>query len=126
MEKLVRFALAHYKEYRAEAAICEATRQACADPEQERAMKLVEIKLAIISGWFALLNSDETFVVTTHLVDEVEWARVVRAFEMKWGMTHGKAESTLRRYQRNALKKINEFSTRYSDVIFQAFGCTDS
>lgn len=59
--------------------------------------------------WMRLLSLDERYVIKRHLVDGVTWACVTYEYNHKLLRTKKRSFSTLRRLQRNALKKIVEF-----------------
>lgn len=71
--------------------------------------KMVYRKLAVIQAWLMLLYEEERFVITQHLFEGFTWPMVVKNYETRWGVQDGKAERTLKRYQRTSLQKIADF-----------------
>lgn len=79
-----------------------------------------DVKVAMIEGWFELLNYDERFVVEQHLIQELEWPRIAINYSERWkGLT--RAERTLVAYQASGLKKIVEFVENHQEMIIALF-----
>lgn len=81
----------------------------CPLGDRSPASRTVRKKLAAIRAWLLLLYEEERFVITRHLFDGFTWPMVVKDYEARWGVQDGKAERTLKRYQRTALQKIANF-----------------
>lgn len=120
MENIVRKALANYGFYKAEAMIRDQMEDLAHDPTCLKELMILDTKLTVIMCWFKLLNEDEHFVVLEHLVNGLDWKRVVKKYCDKWGEL-GKSESTLKRFEVNALQKIIAFSKEHGDVINSLF-----
>ena len=74
----------------------------------QRKSELEQI-LTKIKSWKELLSNDERFVVEHHLVEGLDISRVMLLYEERWGIENGKTERTFKKYQSNALKKIEAF-----------------
>ncbi len=46
------------------------------------------------------------FVIKRHLIDGVDWTRIVKEYTEKWGTDLEKNERTFKGYQQKALRKI--------------------
>lgn len=75
-------------------------------PEQTQRMHCLEEWLACVDSVLMALNEDERFVVQRHLLDEIDWNRIISEYESKWGIKNGRCRRTLIRYQRLALAKL--------------------
>lgn len=74
--------------------------------EQTQRMCCLEEWLACIDSVLMALNEDERFVIQRHLLDEIDWNRIISEYESKWGTKNGRCRRTLIRYQRLALSKL--------------------
>ncbi len=75
-------------------------------PEQLKQMNDLEDWLACIDSMLRSLSDDERFVIQRHLVDGIDWNRIIAEYEMKWGAKNGRCRRTLIRYQNSALTKL--------------------
>ena len=119
MENRIRNALMNYEVYRAEINVCREWAKDCDSKPVRRRLRLLEQRVVIIEYWMSLLNEDEAFVVSKHLIDGIEWGRIANLYEQKWGLQFAKAERTLVCYQANALKKI----ARYANKNLEGIDC---
>ena len=69
-------------------------------------MQKCEMRERRVSGWLDLLTTEERFVVQTHLIDGLDWARTIVEHERKWGTQNGRSERTLKRIQAKAIQRI--------------------
>lgn len=74
--------------------------------EQLKQMNDLEDWLACIDSMLRSLSDDERFVIQRHLVDGIDWNRIIAEYEMKWGAKNGRCRRTLIRYQNSALTKL--------------------
>ena len=88
-----------------------------ANNEKHRRLKELERTLSLVDKWLLLLSEDEHFVVQRHLLDEIDWFRIAIEYRCKWGEGYGKAERTLKRYQKSALSKIERFMVGQKDIL---------
>lgn len=56
-----------------------------------------------------ILCADERFVVRKHLIERIDWQRLVNEYERVWGEENGRSERQLKRIQEHALEKMGEF-----------------
>lgn len=122
MEVLIRNVLKQYNTFVSETAMYEKWLAYRENADMRDALTLLQMKITTIQSWFKLLNADEAFVVHKHLIDELEWPRVVFAFSEQWNGIFYRTERTLVKYQASALKKITEFCESHKDVILSLFG----
>lgn len=80
MEVLIRNVLKQYNTFVSETAMYEKWLAYRENADMRDALTLLQMKITTIQSWFKLLNADEAFVVHKHLIDELEWPRVVFAF----------------------------------------------
>ncbi len=52
------------------------------------------------------LPEGEAFVIKRHLIDGIDWMRIVKEYTEKWGDELDKTERTFQGYQQKALRKI--------------------
>ena len=69
-----------------------------------------------VMGWLSLLTTEERFIVQTHLVDGLDWARTVVEHEQKWGAINGRSERTLKRIQSKAIQRILNCLTQLENM----------
>ncbi len=122
METLVRLVLSRYNTFLSEAQMFEKWINYRGNDDMRDALAIVQLKIAMVQGWFGLLNADEMFVVQKHLIDELEWPRVVYAFSEHWHGNFTRSERSLVKYQASALKKIVSFCEAHRDLILSMFG----
>lgn len=60
----------------------------------------------VIECWLELLPDDERFLVQKHLIQGLDWAKVIVEYNERWGIMNGRAERTLKRIQARAIKRI--------------------
>ena len=60
----------------------------------------------VIECWLELLPDDERFLVQKHLIQGLDWAKVIVEYNERWGIMNGQAERTLKRIQARAIKRI--------------------
>ena len=53
-----------------------------------------------------MLPDDERFLVQKHLIQGLDWAKVIVEYNERWGIMNGRAERTLKRIQARAIKRI--------------------
>ena len=82
------------------------------------------LKVAMIEGWFNLLNYDERFVIEQHLLQELEWPRIAFNFMEQWKGVFSRAERTLVAYQASGLKKIISFVKSHQEMTVSLFADT--
>ena len=51
---------------------------------------------------------EERFLIQTHLIDGLDWAKTIAEYEKEWGVINGRSERTLKRIQAKAIKRIVE------------------
>lgn len=124
MEQLVRSVICKYKDYQAEASLYEKWLAQIDDPDTRNRFVLLELKIAAVHSWMDLLNIDEKFVIQKHLIEEMEWPRVVFEYRERWKCEFARTERSLQIYQANALAKIAEFAEKNSEITLKLFGDT--
>ncbi len=67
---------------------------------------LLERQLMYLDSMLSLLTEDEAFVIKRHLIDGIDWMRIVKEYTEKWGDELDKTERTFQGYQQKALRKI--------------------
>ena len=70
-----------------------------------------------ISAWLELLTIEERFIVQTHLINGLDWARTNVEYEQKWGIVNGRSERTLKRIQSKAILRIANFLNNLENII---------
>ena len=63
----------------------------------------------MVETWLTLLDMEERFIVVSHLIDGLDWAKVIVEYEKLWERENGRAERTLKRIQSKALARIADF-----------------
>lgn len=61
----------------------------------------------MVRSWLSVLNEDEAYVIRRHLIDGVTWPRLEAEHRTIW-KEFGKSKRTLMRYEKNALKRIQQ------------------
>lgn len=102
----VKCILAQYRELRAMMTL-QTTLSLRSSPDDIPPM--LKKQIALIEAWLSLLNDEEWFTVTKHLVDDLPWPLVVTEYEKRWGQMDSKSERTLKRFQARAINKIVAF-----------------
>lgn len=74
--------------------------------EQTQHMRNLGDWLGCINSLLLILNEDEIFVIQRHVLDEIDWNRIIAEYETRWGIENRKCQRTLIRYQKNALLKL--------------------
>ena len=64
------------------------------------------VKRDIVDAWLQLLPIEERFLVQTHLIDGLDWAKTIVEHEKMWGVMNGRSERTLKRIQAKAIDRI--------------------
>lgn len=72
---------------------------------EEKLTRLVHLRNGAES-WLSLLNREERFLIQTHLIDGLDWAKTIVEHEKMWGVANGRSERTLKRIQAKAIEKI--------------------
>lgn len=121
MEQLIRAVICKYAEYMAEAKLYKKWLSQGEDPETKSHLALLEVKIAVIDAWMLLLSADEKFVVDKHLIEQLEWPRVVFEYRERWKREFERTERTLQIYQASALAKIADFTKRHRDMTIKIF-----
>lgn len=121
MEELVKSALAHYTEYKAEAELYEKWLSCRDNPDIRDALIILQLKLTAIQSWFDLLNADELFVVQKHIIEELEWPRVAFEFSERWKNIFIRSERSLGKFQASAFKKIIAFCNTHKEITLSLF-----
>lgn len=67
--------------------------------------ELLSRKNMVIS-WLQLLPTEEKFLVQTHLIDGLYWAKTIVEHEKMWGIINGRSERTLKRIQAKAIDRV--------------------
>lgn len=68
--------------------------------------KQLEEKRDMLQQWQALLPREERFIIQTHLVDGLDWAKTIVEHEKMWGVANGRSERTLKRMQAKGIERI--------------------
>lgn len=63
----------------------------------------------LVTTWLMLLDSNERFLVTNHLIEGLDWVKTMIEYENMWKQENGRAERTLKRIQSKALQRIADF-----------------
>ena len=63
-------------------------------------------KKSIIDCWLQLLPDDERFVIQTHMIQGLDWAKTQTEYDKVWGIMNGRSERTLKRMQAKAIRRI--------------------
>ena len=121
MKTLVRKALSMTGVFNAEAAIID-YHHYIKNEEQLARARLAKERSAMINNWLSLLNYDERFVVQKHLVEGLEWSRVILYFEKHWDGLFTRSNRQLCIYQANALRKICEYCNTFPEITLELFG----
>lgn len=67
-----------------------------------------------IEACFTILSEEENFIIDQHIIKHYTWKEVEQLYEKRWGKTNGRSERTLKRMQKNALKKITMYINEFS------------
>ena len=122
MEELVKAALSHYTEYRAEAELYDKWLSNRENADIRDALIILQLKLTAIQSWFDLLNADELFVIEKRFIEELEWPRVAFEFSERWKNIFIRSERSLGKFQASALKKIATFCDTHREITLSLFG----
>lgn len=66
--------------------------------------------LTMLEAWMRLLTADERYVIKRHLVDEIDWSRIVYEYNTKLLRPESKSRSSLRRMQSRAITKMAQYA----------------
>lgn len=121
MESLVRVVLKRYNGFVAEAVLAK-KEKTFKNEEQIKRIHLAVLRTEMVQNWLQLLTYDERFVIQKHLIEDLEWARVVHSFIKHWDELFIRSERQLGTYQASALKKIVGYCSTYPETIFELFG----
>ena len=72
--------------------------------EQQQA-ELLKQKVSI-DAWLLLLPKEERFLIQTHVIDDLDWAKTMAEYENAWGVMNGRSERTLKRIQAKAIEQL--------------------
>ena len=64
------------------------------------------MKKETVESWLQLLTTEELFLVRTHLIQGLDWAKTIVEHERMWGIMNGRSERTLKRIQSKAVDRI--------------------
>ena len=64
------------------------------------------LKKETVESWLQLLTTEELFLVRTHLIQGLDWAKTIVEHERMWGIMNGRSERTLKRIQSKAVDRI--------------------
>lgn len=78
------------------------------NPEQCKRFHMLKGWLSCFNSLLLVLNEDELFIIKRHLIDGIDWNRIIIEYNEKWGPENGRNRRTLIRYQNSALKKISD------------------
>ncbi len=67
--------------------------------------KLLTFKQYIF-GLISSLSEDQRFIVQRHLIDGIDWPRIVKEYSDMWGQENEKSIRSFQIYQTKALRKI--------------------
>lgn len=76
---------------------------------EELALKQMELLCAqvkLVDAWLTLLTPEERFIIETHTISGLDWARTIIEHEQKWGKEQGRSDRTLKRIQAKAIRRI--------------------
>lgn len=76
----------------------------------------LERRIKLIDSLFSMLNADEIFVIQRHLMDGIDWYRIVKEYNDTWGQEHEKTVRSFQIYQTKALRKIADYINKGEDV----------
>ncbi|NLC32410.1 MAG: hypothetical protein GX781_03840 [Clostridiales bacterium] len=79
-------------------------------------ISLHERRLKCIDSLFSVLTEDEAFIVRRHVMDELDWYRIMKEHVDMWGSENEKSIRTFQIYQARALKKMADFINYRDDV----------
>ena len=68
-------------------------------------LELVDRRDAV-EGWILLLPTEERFLIHTHLIQGLDWAKTLVEYEKMWGKLNCRSERTLKRIQSKAIDRI--------------------
>ena len=72
----------------------------------ERHSDQLLLKKETVESWLQLLTTEELFLVRTHLIQGLDWAKTIVEHERMWGIMNGRSERTLKRIQSKAVDRI--------------------
>lgn len=78
-------------------------------PERKERLELLGNVLTALESWMRILSDDERYVIKRHLVDGINWARIMYEYNTKLKRAVKKSRSTLRRMQSRAIAKIARY-----------------
>ena len=76
--------------------------------ELEKQYNELILKKGIIECWIQLLPDDERFLIQTHMIQGLDWAKTIAEYDKRWGPMNGRSERSLKRTQARAIKRIVE------------------
>lgn len=76
--------------------------------ELEKRYNELLLKKGIIECWIQLLPDDERFLIQTHMIQGLDWAKTIAEYDKRWGPMNGRSERSLKRTQARAIKRIVE------------------
>ncbi|MDR2658037.1 MAG: hypothetical protein LBB86_09450 [Oscillospiraceae bacterium] len=87
-----------------------------ATAEQETRLASLGRRLQLAELLLSLANEDEVLVITRHLVDGIDWPRIVVDYKNRWGEDFLKTERTMINYQKRGLRKMVRFISEYPEL----------
>lgn len=108
MEKQMR--LAHYHK-----------REEIMPPHEQKRIEDLERQLLKIDALMAVLTRDEAFVVQKHLIEGIDWARIIKEYNDVWGTDMEKSIRSLQICLTKALKKITATLNHRIDFDWHEF-----
>ena len=85
--------------------------------EHRQCLEKANSRLALMQSWLLLLTEDESYVICRHLIDGIDWARIMTEYKERWGEENTKTERTLKAYQKRGLKKIAVFTSENMELL---------
>lgn len=76
--------------------------------EAQEALDATNADIKMVELWLTMLNPEERFIIETHTIGGLDWARTIIEHEMKWGKEQGRSDRTLKRIQAKAINKLCE------------------
>ena len=82
------------------------SRRDLSQAQKDDRMEQLSRTLEMLEEWMRLLTADERYVIKRHLVDEIDWSRIVYEYNNKLLRPESKSRSSLRRMQSRAIEKM--------------------
>ena len=121
MEELIKKLLSEYPQCVLKAELFHTSKASGDEARTTAQLDAAKRKVEFIDTLLNSLKEMEQFVIRYRLIEGMTWPQVLKEGEKQYGQEARFSQSTLSRYQKNALKKITELVLQYRELTMQVF-----